>query len=330
MCGCLDASSNTKLFAIDHGYTYDMVNHEDEGVWTFEDCYAKKAVELTSPVDGFVVPTSACECANVPFTIKWERVCDACCYEIQFAYDAEFADIYTPMPTVDAFIQDGFDFGDYCPGTELSPEAAANPSAFLGSYFTPETTYYWRVRATYAGTGQYIRSWWSEPLSFTVSPTAAAAAIELVAPVPGALNVPPKNLGFSWDLVATADAFDWVLSKNADLSAPVQSKTGLTGTATTYSGTLDYGTVYYWQVTAYKEGAAISVSPVGTFTTAATGAFCSAIDGLCFATQAELVAHNAEVSGHPAPTPFWVWVVIAIGAVLVIVVIVLIFRTRRV
>jgi len=231
---------------------------------------------------------------------------------------------------VDAFVQDGFNFGRYCPGSELSPAAAANPSAFLGSYFTPETTYYWRVRTVEAGTGQTIHSWWSEPLSFTVSPTASAAAIELVAPVPGALNVPPKNLGFSWQILATADAFDWVLSKNADLSAPVQSKTGLTGTATTYSGTLDYGTVYYWQVTAYKEGAAISVSPVGTFTTAATGAFCSAIDGLCFATQAELVAHNAEVSGHPAPTPFWVWVVIAIGAVLVIVVIVLIFRTRRV
>jgi len=98
MCGCLDASSNTKLFAIDHGYTYNMDDYSDEGVWTFEDCYAKKAVELTSPIDGFVVPTSACECANVPFTIKWERLCDACCYEIEFAYDAEFGDVYTPIP----------------------------------------------------------------------------------------------------------------------------------------------------------------------------------------------------------------------------------------
>jgi hypothetical protein len=328
MCGCLDASSNTKLFAIDHWWDYDMVDHEDGAVWTFEDCYAKKAVELTSPIDGFVVPTSACECANVPFTIKWERLCDACCYEIQFAYDAEFADVYTPMPMVDALPVDGLYFGRYCPGSELSPAAAANPSAFLGSYFTPETTYYWRVRTVEAGTGQTIHSWWSEPLSFTVSPTAAAAAIELVAPVPGALNVPPKNLGFSWQILATADAFDWVLSKNADLSAPVQSKTGLTGTATTYSGTLEYGTVYYWQVTAYKEGAAISTSAVGTFTTAPTGAFCCPQDGLCFATQAELEAHNAQHG--PAPTPFWVWIVIAIGAVLVIVVIVLIFRTRRV
>jgi hypothetical protein len=332
MCGCLDASSNTKLFAIDSWWDYDMVDHEDGAVWTFEDCYAKKQVELTSPVDGFVVPTSACDCCNVPFTIKWERVCDACCYDIEFAYDAEFAELFYPistMPIVGEVTLDGFDFSHYCPGSELSPAAAANPSAFLGCYFQPETTYYWRVRTVEAGTGQQIHSWWSEPLSFTVSPTSAAGAIELVAPVPGALNVPPKNLGFSWHMLATADTFDWRLSKNADLSSPVDSKTGLTATACTYTGTLDYGTTYYWQVTAYKEGAAISTSAVGTFTTAPTGAFCCPVDGLCFATQAELVAHNDAEHAQPA-TPYWVWVVIAIGAVLVIVVIVLIFRTRRV
>ena len=139
-----------------------------------------------------------------------------------------------------------------------------------------------------------------------------------------------KNVGFSWDLLATADAFDWVLSKNADLSSPVESKTGLTTTAYTCTKTLAYGTTYYWQVTAYNEGAAISTSAIGTFTTAAMGAFCCPQCGLCFDTQALLQAHIADA--HPAQpaTPFWVWVVIAIGAVLVIVVIVLIFRTRRV
>jgi uncharacterized membrane protein YvbJ len=83
-------------------------------------------------------------------------------------------------------------------------------------------------------------------------------------------------------------------------------------------------------VTAYNEGAAISTSAIGTFTTAPTGAFCCPQCGLCFDTQAELQAHLAAEHGAAAPTPMWVWVVIAIGAVLVIVVIVLIFRTRRV
>ena len=47
ICGCLDASSNSKLFAIDSGWDYDMVDYEDGAVWTFEDCYAKKAPEIT-------------------------------------------------------------------------------------------------------------------------------------------------------------------------------------------------------------------------------------------------------------------------------------------
>jgi hypothetical protein len=310
ICGCLEATSNSKLFALDDGWDYDMDDAEDGAVWTFEDCYAKKGVELTSPVDGFVVPADVCACCNVPFSIKWDRLCDACCYDIQFATDEDFTDIYLT-------------WWDVC------PEKPINPSEWIGCDFNPEFTYYWRIRAIQAETDQYIRSWWSEPQSFTVSPTAEAAAIDLVSPVPGATGVAIKNLGFSWNLLASADAFDWVLSTNADLTAAVESKTGLTSTAYTCTKTLSYGTTYYWQVTAYREGSAISTSAIGTFTTAVKGAFCCPLDGLCFDTQAALEAHNAEAHGA-APTPFWVWIVIAIGAVLVIVVIVLIFRTRRV
>jgi hypothetical protein len=306
-CGCLTPDTNTKLFVIDCN-TYDMINGEPGTVWTFEDCYAKKAVQLVSPADGAVVGTSTCGCCNVPFTVKWDRLCDACCYEIQFAYDAAFTEPYTPEPLAVADMI-GIDFSDYCPGIVIGPAAAANPSAFLGCYFQPETTYYWRVRTVEAGTGQVIHSWWSDPLSFTVSPTAAAGAIELVAPVPGATDVAITNVAFSWHLLAAADSYDWVLSKNADLSAPVESKTGLTHTAYTCTKTLDKDTPYYWQVTAYKDGSAISVSAVGTFRT---------------------VPPTVTPTPITAPTPFWVWVVIGIGAVLVIVVIVLIFRTRRV
>jgi len=112
-------------------------------------------------------------------------------------------------------------------------------------------------------------------------------------------------------LLAEADEFDWVLSENADLSSPVESKTGLTSTAYQCTKELEHDTTYYWQVTAYKEGSAISMSAVGTFRTM---------------TEAE----EAPPIDEEVETPIWVWVVIAIGAVLVIVVIVLIFRTRRV
>jgi hypothetical protein len=284
-----------------------MCDDQYGAVWMFEDCYAKKAVDLVSPADGFVVPADACGCCNAPFALKWDRLCDACCYEIQFARDEDFTDI---VPVESLLMGDSLDgpsytdFYCYCP---LSPTA---PSAWIGCYFNPEFTYYWRIRASQAETCQQIHSWWSEGQSFTVSPTAAAAAINLVSPELGATGVARTGLGFSWTLLASADEFDWVLSANADLSSPVESKTGLTSTAYQCTKTLSYDTTYYWQVTAYKEGSAIAMSAVGTFRT---------------------ISQAAEpVTPEPTPTPVWVWVVIAIGAVLVIVVIVLIFRTRRV
>lgn len=311
-CGCTTPDTYTNLYAIDAWSTYDMVNGEPGAVWTFEDCYAKRNVTLVSPADGYVVGTSSCGCCNVPFTVKWDPLCDSCYYDIQFALDAAFTQPVELTPQTGSSLPPTIS-GPYSgiDGTyySVSPQNGANPTEFLGCYFQPQTTYYWRMRA--AGTGnQEIHSWWSKAQSFTVSPTAAAGAIELVAPAPGATDVAVTNVAFSWHLLATADSFDFVLSKNADLSSPILSKTALTGTATSYTGTqLSYDTAYYWQVTAYYQGAEISKSAIGTFRT---------------------VAQTVTPPVTTPTTPVWVWVVIAIGAVLVIVVIVLIFRTRRV
>jgi len=316
ICGCLTPDSNTKLFAIDAWDDYDMCENEYGSVWTYEDCYAKKAPEITSPADGAVIPADPCSCFSVPFTVLWDALCDACSYDIAFALDEEFT-----MP-VGVNGEKGMSYHL----TEQDVPAFSILGGDLGG-LSCETTYYVRVRAADAATGEYIHSWWSDPIAITIAPSVEAGIVTLVAPAPGALNQPTKSVGFSWNLQATADAFTWVLSKNADLSAPLDSK-NVTSKAATYGNTLDYATTYYWQVKAYNDGALVGASSVGTFTTAATGAFCCPIDGLCFATEAQLIAHNAT---HPVPgTPFWVWVVIAIGAVLVIVVIVLIFRTRRV
>jgi hypothetical protein len=332
ICGCLTADSNSKLFAID-GWTeagYDMCEGEDGAVWTFEDCYAKKAVELISPDDGELIDSSVCErCENEPFKISWDRLCDACCYEIEFALDEDFTDLYTPWGDSGP-CGDNPEIFECCNPDWICPDAPMEPSYWVEAMFLAETTYYWRLRAVEAETCQDILSWWSEARSFIIAPDTSAAAIDLVSPEPGATGVAIKNVGFSWDLLATADSFNWVLDDNADLSSPVESKTGLTSTAYGCTQTLEYSTTYFWQVTAYNEGTRISTSAVGTFTTTATGEFCCPQCGLCFDTQAELEDHIADV--HPAQpaTPTWVWVVIAIGAVLVIVVIVLIFRTRRV
>jgi hypothetical protein len=321
ICGCLTADTNSKLFALDDGYPdYDMVDGIDGALWTFEDCYAKKAPETTSPEDGAIVPADPCSCYSVPFTLAWDPLCDACYYEIQFALDEDF----TMLVGVNGLTVKELEFQEI-EGDVPSFSIMGGPAGGLSC----EQTYYWRVRASKAATDQVIHSWWSDGY-FSVAPSVEAGIITLVAPEPNAQGMPTKNVGFSWDLMAAADAFDWVLDDNFDFSSPVESKTGLGSTSYECTETLSYGTTYYWQVTAYKEGAALSTSAVGTFMTAATGEFCCPQCGLCFDTQAELQAHADEA--HPAQpiTPFWVWIVIAIGAVLVIVVIVLIFRTRRV
>lgn len=320
ICGCKDATTNTKLFAIGTAAAgYDMDKAKYGTVWTFEDCYAKKAPALTS-ANNVTVPAD-CNCSNLPFTIKWDAVCDACYYDVQIALDDQFTNMV--MPPVAASVI------SYSEGSK-SEISATGLSYVVPGILTCQVTYYWRIRAHEANTCQIIHSWWSDAGTFTVAPSASQGAVTMGGPASGATGVATKNVGFTWNVIAAADKYDWVLSKNADLSNPVESKTELTNPAYTCTKTLDYGTTYYWQVKAYKNGSLLSTSPVSTFSTAPTGAFCDPIDGLCFDTEQALKDH--EATAHPAQpaTPFWVWVVIAIGAILVIVVIVLIFRTRRV
>ncbi len=333
ICGCLTPDTNSKLFAVDtDSWCYDMWHPlgEDDcfdwGVWTFEDCYAKKAPDLISPADGATIASDPCDCIPLPFTLRWDRLCDACSYDIQFALDEDFNEVMFDSRWCDD--QEVDPCCTYKPAAGETPSFPVTMGPDYWHFLICEFTYYWRVRAADAATGQIIHSWWSEPQSFTVAP-GPGVGVNLISPENGATGVALTNIPFSWSEVASADAYNWMLSANADLSSPIATSEGLTNTAATYTGTaLDYETPYFWQVTALKEGGVISTSVVGTFTTAAAGQFCCPQCGLCFDTQAELQEHIEEM--HAPVTPAWVWVVIAIGAVLVIVVIVLIFRTRRV
>jgi hypothetical protein len=293
ICGCLTADSNSNLFAIDWWQWYDMKRGGEGTVWTFEDCYAKAAPTLKSPADDATIDSDPCYCINMEVILNWERQCDACSYDIQVALDEDFAQVLTAFNLEDIHVT-----------------KAKDPTYVIGrGDLDCARTYYWRVRVDDAETGQYITSWWSEARSFTVA-LGPAAAVTLTAPDNGVTNVPITDIGFTWSTVQFADKYDWVLSPNADLSSPKESKTGLTTTAYTSTVTLAYDTTYYWQVTAYEGGTVISQSSISTFTTKP--------------------ATPTPPEEEPYKTPAWVWVVIAIGAVLVIVVIVLIFRTRRV
>jgi len=307
ICGCLTPNSYTKLFAIGFDgdrLVYDMEEGKFGTVWMFEDCYSKSGPNLRTPADGALVHTDPCECENLPFTMAWDRMCDSCNYEIEFALDRNFNQIVpvgqwdTPVPSS-------------CIARlwhEVRPTPAVNPAVYAGGWFTPGETYYWRVRSVMAENGQTIRSWWSNERSFTVD-LRATDGVYLRTPTLGAHDQPRTKVAFTWGSNTKVDSYNFVLSENADLSAPVDSKTGLKDPAYTHAGPLKWDTPYYWRVTAFKDGTAVSTA-IGTFRTVAEP--------------------PKPVDPDPVTTPTWVWVLIAIGAVLVIVVIVLIFRTRRV
>ena len=220
-----------------------------------EDCYAEKAPELVFPEDGGIINAEYHECVNSQFRIRWDHLCDASRYDIQFALDEDFGSIV-----------EGASETDYLPPETERPSYLV-PTGTLSCL----TTYYWRIRAVKTDTGQAIQSWWSDPRSFIVGPPWEASYVDLVSPEPGTTDVPITNVAFAWYSEFTYDEYDWVLSQYSDLSAPVDVATGLTTDAYTFTGTLERDTVYYWQVSAFWDGAEMSRSSIGTFVTMPEG-----------------------------------------------------------
>lgn len=144
---------------------------------------------------------------------------------------------------------------------------AANPP-FYGSVTSPRfvpttlaygTTYYWRVAPVYTSYSRLGPIW-----SFTThaSPPLPAAPTQPY-PADTATNL-PVSLRLTWASAAGATSYGLVVSTHADLSSPL-----LTGAvAGSFDLLLDYGTTYYWQVTALNEAGG-TAGPVWQFTTVA-------------------------------------------------------------
>jgi len=333
LCGCLTADSDVILYAAagdagyEGGYTFSggqKFNTSGQGrLWDYDDCLSKVGPTLTAVEDGIMVAADPCACENEKFTLKWDRICCDCEYDILVSLDEDFAEIFWGRDGATAYVSlknggaaPAASFLTYDPPDNTAP-AIVVPEGILDC----NTTYYWKIRARYSDeTGDAIRSWWSDVWSFTVE-AGPSVAIVLTSPSGNtAKDVSVSSIGFTWSDVFDADSYNFVLSANADLTSPIDSQTGITSTGYDFSGSLDYSTPYFWQVSAVKDGNAdYSISNVGTFTTAAEP--------------------EAPPAAAPEPgptqivwpgTPSWVWIIIGLGAVLVIVVIVLIFRTRRV
>jgi len=338
---CGDASGGaTTIYAIDGNWYYtgfdecEMEFFSDGSsvgrLWKFNDVFGKGAPALIGVADGATIPSDPCDCVNEDFVLEWDRLCDACEYDIQIALDEGFKHVvYTTSsletaPWAYTLSDHGecdgvlYECGDpNCQGMQsfYKPSDPCAPSIVVPEgTLDCNQTYWWRVRARFAETNEAYRSWWSDKWSFTVA-VGPDGAIKLTAPVNGAMNVPLGNVVFTWTAVADADNYEMVLMDAS--GAEIGSNSG-DATSFVLTSDLDYDSAYMWMVKAMKGSNVLSESGVSTFHTMS-----EAVPPPEFP---ETVINFPE----PPGTPTWVWVVIALAAVLIIVVIVLIFRTRRV
>jgi len=311
ICGCLSIDTNTVLWAI-NTFPYDPIDGMGDndgcgGLWSYEDCAAKIGPALTSPADGAVLdcePCAGCDAAN--FTLKWERMCEACSYDIQIMDED----------------------GNLIVKWDDEEIVGDPPSLFIDGTIDSHTfslecgmTYTWHVRMANTAC-ECVHSPWSETWSFTVA-VGAADAIQLLAPEKGAMGVPINNIGFSWTSVRNATSYSFALSPNADLTGALVSQ-DLSTTAFNYAGPLDYDKAYYWQIIAWEDGTRLTTSSIGVFNTMA---------------QPVAPTPPVVVEEQPVPvinippaekiTPIWIYAVIGVGAALTVLVIVLIVRSRR-
>ena len=309
ICGCLTPTSQTHLWAIDIG-DYQMTDGKDGTPWVYRDCFSKAGPTLLNVPDGSVVNAGDCACGNEVFSLSWERLCNECEYEFDISLNEAFTKIVVTEQDFPTFIGDG---GFYDPPSNTDPSVVITEGALDCA-----TEYFWRVRTRYSDKPETIRSWWSDKWSFTIE---SCATLGLTAPDDGASNLALEGIGFTWQAIDDA-SYDFTLSANSDLSSPIASETGISGTAYAFDGELDYSTTYFWTVVAMDGGNVVGSSDVSTFTTRPEP------------TEPPALPEYPAYPDYPEPvqpsTPAWVWVVIAMGAVLVIVIIVLIFRTRRV
>ena len=322
ICGCLTQDTDSTLYAIDNDFYANeqnqimgfdgVINVRDRGMlWAYTDCMAKKAPTLTMD-DGTIIGCDPATGRAQEVNFTWEQLCIATQYEIQIAKD-------------DKFTTRVFQNGPFRPSSVTSPAGVYGTggvwfygaqAAATGPALECGHTYFWRIWVLDETTGDFVRSWWSTPRSFTIK-----AGFRVTTPYYGPQLLAPDNgcgcpcdapICFSWSPFKETTAYDFELSENFDMSSPLVKTTVKGATAYQYDGQVKCNTNYFWRVKA-AEPAPSEWSAV-----------------FSFMTQAEEPPPPEPTPVPEEVTPLWVWVIIAIGAVLVIVTLVLIFKTRRV
>ena len=208
----------------------------------------------------------------------------------------------------------------------VSTPTTAAPTTSLITVMTAGTEYYVSVWAR-DGSANAISGFLfsGAATSFTTNLGPVVGTIGL-APAPAAANVPVMPT-FQWSppgTGATPTGYLLEVSTVSDFATTILA-VALPSAETYYAwqgSALDYGTVYYWRVTASGVSSSVPVSSV--FTTEAEPV--DPVDVITPTTPDIIL----QVPAAEQITPAYIWAIIAVGFVLTVAVIILIVRTRRV
>ncbi len=266
-------------------------------LWNYIDTLARVGPWALAPAPGDLLPVDLVTGRAAETVFRWFPVSEADQYELQIAIDEGF----TAM---------------------LRRELITPPDVLAPAWILPAgvtsleagKTYYWRVRASRAYTGEVIRSLWSATIFFGVKTglrvRAPYAGPVLLAPANGAANI-GRSPAFSWSPLPEATEYEFVLAKDAALTNMV-TRLKVTATAYKYEAKLDWGTTYFWQVKATKLVPS-PPSPVGSFTVM----------------ERFVPVEVAKPVAPVPPTPPWAWVLIGVLSVLLLSMLALVFLLRR-
>jgi photosystem II stability/assembly factor-like uncharacterized protein len=219
-----------QLWAIDSNNTRLM---------TFLDTLTSPPLQL-SPVDDASAAGELTDHTVRDISLEWKTMDGATGYEWECSYDDDFA-------------SGSGKFTGSTSGTSVRMPA-----------LEPSTTYHWRVRAS-----SPALSPWSGKRSFTTVMDTEAVVLRPESPAPGATGVAIKPV-FQWTAVIGAQAYEMIVSTDAEMNNPVIAMTGeyaLPGNVWQGEVSLNHGTTYYWKVRATGEGTRSEWSTIGVFTT---------------------------------------------------------------
>ncbi|WP_422723963.1 endopeptidase [Hyalangium rubrum] len=172
-------------------------------------------------------------------TLDWDDLAETT-YDVQVATDAEFVHVVRS-------------------GASLA-QSTWNVSPAL----SPETTYYWRVRARSLCGGA---SGWSATRTFTTRPCIQLATPSLSTPASGATNVAYAP-SLDWNDIAMSTGYDVQVALDANFTNVVRSATAVNASNWTVSPELAPNTKYYWRARAVDTCGQSAYAAVASFTTA--------------------------------------------------------------